>query len=437
MEQTELSRSISTLCSLGLFLAGYIFYSSSLIESFYTPEFSLTSWQIGIAQSAVPLGAIIGALVAGRGADLLGRQRLLCWNFLFLMLSGICSGFVFNFPSLCAARLVNGVLAGTLYPLCAAYLTEMTPQHSLARQTAILMFINCLAAPLGCILAFSLSLFCSNFILWRLLFAFHVIPALYAYLYTKKLPESKQWLIVTEANQSSKSFSMQQAIAGVKTIFNVEFKSLTICLIAAWFLLDIAYYGINFFVPYLLQTIEVKSISASFSMHSLLSNQTMWGTLVINIFFMLGALAAVFVVDKITLLNLQKYSFLVASSSLLLLAAYFYSSINQNYLIILLFVIFNIAVNIGPSVTTYILSATAYPVEIRGSGHGFIAGFAKFGAFLSVLFLPRIQDIWGYQTVILLLAILLFAAYVFTIYLSKIMSATETKVKDDIAYETN
>ena len=83
MKQTELSRSISTLCSLGLFLAGYIFYSSSLIESFYSTEFSLTSWQIGIAQSAVPLGAIIGALVAGRGADLFGRQRLLCWNFLF------------------------------------------------------------------------------------------------------------------------------------------------------------------------------------------------------------------------------------------------------------------------------------------------------------------------------------------------------------------
>lgn len=435
MERTR-SNSISILCSLGLFLAGYIFYSSSLTESYYASEFSLTSWQIGMAQSAVPLGAIIGAMIAGRLADILGRQRLLIINFLYLTVLGLLSAAVFSFSSVCVARLLNGILAGTLYPLCAAYLTEMTPQQSLAKQSAILMFINCLAAPLGCILAFALSNFCTDAVLWRTLFAFHALPAFCAFLYAKRLPESTAWLYAK--SNSRKNVSAQQALAGIKTIFNSQYKNVTLCLLAAWFLMDIAYYGINFFVPYLLQSMQVKTISANFAAHSLLSNETVWGTLLINIFFMLGALAAVFVVDKINLISLQKYGFFYASLSLFLLAGYFYTGMQHSYLVIVLFVLFNFALNLGPDVTTYMLSATAYPVEIRGSGHGFIAGFAKFGSFLGVLFLPRIQDAWGYQVVILLLAGLLFAAYLSTLSLAKYLKQDSGIIPTgDIAYETN
>lgn len=426
---------IGKLCSLGLFLAGYVFYSSSLIESYYASEFHLSSWQIGFAQSAVPLGAIIGAMVAGRLSDLFGRQRLLTWNFLFIVLLGIFSACVFNFSSLCFARIANGFLAGTLYPLCAAYLTEMTPENSVAKQSAMLMFINCLAAPLGCVLAFILSTFCNDILLWRLLFAAHAIPALFGYLFARNLPESNLWLV---AKQKSMPIAGHQLLDGIRALFNPKYKQLTFCLMGAWFLMDVAYYGINFFIPYLLQIIEVKSISANFNQtHSLLSNETMWGTLIINIFFMLGALAAVFVVEKVNLIKLQKYGFLYASISLFMLAGYFYSGMHQAYLVILLFVLFNFALNLGPDVTTYLLSATSYPVELRGSGHGFVAGFAKFGSFLGVLFLPRIQDIWGYQTVILLLAILLFTAYVLTISLAKYIPDSRFVNSTTLAMEDN
>ena len=46
--------------------------------------------------------------------------------------------------------------------------------------------------------------------------------------------------------------------------------------------------------------------------------------------------------------------------------------------------------------TTYILSATAYPVEVRGSGHGFIA-VCKFGAIFTMH-----SDSWGYKRHLLL-----------------------------------
>ncbi len=403
------SKAISLLCSLGLFIAGYIFYSSSLIESFYRSEFALSSWQTGIAQSAVPLGAILGAILAGRLADVWGRNRILIWNFLFIFIFGLLSTLCFDFYSLSASRLLNGFLAGTLYPLCAAYLIEMTPSHSHARKTAFLMFVNCLAAPIGCIVAMLLSFVCEKHLLWRLIAMVHCIPALYAFFWVKQLPESEAWI----------SAHRKSSINSFKMIFSNDYKSMTICLIAAWFLMDVAYYGINFFVPYLLQAMQVTNL---------------WGTFVINVFFMLGALAAIFIVEKINLIKLQKYGFLCASFSLFSLAVYFHMGLNHSFIIILLFVLFNFAINLGPDVTTYLLSATSYPVEIRGSGHGFISGFAKFGSFIGVLLLPYVQHLWGHETVILILSILLFAAYLFTLQFAKIIS--NEFVKEKMGYET-
>src|SRR5262245_8993852 len=135
--------SIHFLCALGLFIAGFIFYSSAWIQSYYTAEFNLTSWEIGIVQSIVSLGAIAGAILAGRAADLCGRRRLLLWNFLGIIVAGLLSGLSFDYHSLCCTRFLNGFLAGMLYPLCATYLCEMMPAQALPRAAATLMSFNC------------------------------------------------------------------------------------------------------------------------------------------------------------------------------------------------------------------------------------------------------------------------------------------------------
>lgn len=434
---------VSSLCSLGLFIAGYIFYSSSLIEMFYAQEFALSSWQIGFAQSAVPLGAMLGAVLAGRLADILGRHRLLVWNFLFLSVIGLLSGLAFNYSSLCLTRLFSGFLAGTLYPLCATYLIEMTPHASLARQSAFLMFINCLAAPVACIVAMILSCFFNEPILWRLITVGYAMPAFIALCWSTTFTESKEWLEAEErlhqTTLKKEQTTVTHLFSGIKVLFNLTYRQVTCCLLGTWFLMDVAYFGINFFVPYLLQAMSIKSLSANFSQHSssLLSNETVWGTFVINLFFMLSAFFAIFIVEKVDLIKLQKYGFLFSSVSLFLLALYFFAGLHINYMVILLFVLFNFALNLGPDVTTYLLSATSYPVEMRGSGHGMIAGFAKFGSFLGVLLLPRLQDAVGYQIVILLLAILLFFAYMLTSVLAKTVLQDQTMVEANIVYEAN
>ncbi|VVC75690.1 putative metabolite transport protein CsbC [Aquicella siphonis] len=436
------ARAVSFLCSLGLFIAGYVFYSSSLIQAFYAAEFTLSNWQIGIAQSAVPLGAVTGAVLAGRLADLFGRHRLLVWNFLMLVLVSLSGSLIFDYSSLLIVRLLDGCLAGTLYPLCAAYLTEMTPAAALARQSAVLMFINCLAAPAACIVAILLSCVCRDPVLWRVMIASLAVPSLAAYIWSTLLPESQQWLYaensrITSSHQTGEAG--RSLFDGARILFSPDYRSVTLCLLGAWFLMDVAYYGINFFVPYLLQAMQINTLQNHFALsyHPLLSSGTVWGTLIINLFFALGALAAIFVIEKVDLIRLQKFGFFWAGISLFLLAGYFYTDLRLDSIIIILFVVFNFAINLGPDVTTYLLSATSYPVEIRGSGHGLIAGFAKFGSFLGVLLLPWLQDLWGYQAVILLLSVFLFMAYMMTVSFARVISAEYKKMEAEIIYETN
>lgn len=423
-----LSDQSGLVCFLGLFIAGYVFYSSSLIELAYTAEFHLSSWQTGIAQSAVPFGAILGAILAGRLADKFGRHRLLVLTMKLLIVSGFASAFIFHFYTLCLSRLLTGFLVGMLYPLCAAYLTETTRPQSIAKQIAILMFINCMSAPVGCLFAYLLSQFCVPAIAWRLINIAYLIPAIYTYFRVIKLNESPAWLMLKESRAEKSSNS-------IISLFHSSYRSITLCLLGTWFLMDVAYYGINFFIPYLLSVM-------TFTRHldqtqSMLSSTMLMQTLIVNSFFMIGALAAIFAVDRVSILTLQKRGFLIASISLFCLAILIYAGVRSNMMITLLFVIFNVALNIGPDVTTYMLSATAYPVSIRGTGHGLNAGVAKIGSFLGVLFLPLMQTHFGIEVVILFLSFLLFAAYVLTIILTRLLAHQHTVLEDDIIYEPN
>src|SRR3990167_4650480 len=223
------------------------------------------------------------------------------------------------------------------------------------------MFLNCLAAPMACIVAILISLMVTEPWLWRLINAFCTIPSFIAYLWSRRFSESPAWLL---CHKQKNSIHLNK----ISTLFHPTYRNMTLSLLFIWFFMDIAYYGINFFIPYFLQALQIKTLSSKFFSPAVLSHQTIF--------------------EKVNLYKLQLYGFLYASLSMLLLAGYFYLKLHQISIMIMLFIIFNVALNIGPDVTTYLLSATSYPVEIRGSGHGTIAGFAKLGSFLGVLLLP-------------------------------------------------
>ncbi len=395
------------VCALGLFIDGYDLYIASVAEPFINALYHPSSLMIGLTQAAAPLGAVFGAIIVGRLADMVGRKSMLIINLVFFVLIAICSAFAWNITSLCVFRFLLGFGVGADYPICAAYLAEMIPSHKSGQFIATAMFINCLASPVGVIVAWFLFKLHPQLDVWRWIFASGAIPAIVGLLFRAKLPESFVWKV----HQRLKPRSRRAILAHYQLIFSPGMIRITVCLCLCWFLLDISYYGIGLFTPYVLHAFNLSS-EANF-----LSAQTevLKSTLVINIFVSLGAFAVIFFVNQVPLIKLQKTGFLFSFVGLFILSiSYLFPS---SSMIFVGFMLFNFFINFGPGISTYLLPAKLYHPEFKATGHGLAAGAGKFGAFVGTVFLPLFQVRLGIYLTLAILASTLVLGWLLTKWL--------------------
>ena len=73
-------------------------------------------------------------------------------------------------------------------------------------------------------------------------------------------------------------------------------------------------------------------------------------------------------------------------------------------IVILGFVLFNLAMNMGPNSTTFTLPALLFPTTLRSTASGFAAACAKAGATLGTFFLPDLRARFGTTAMLLVLA---------------------------------
>ncbi|MCE0722859.1 MULTISPECIES: MFS transporter [Legionella] len=397
------------VCALGLFIDGYDLYIASVAEPFINALYHPSSLMIGLTQAAAPLGAVFGAIIVGRLADMLGRKSMLIINLVFFVLIALCSAFAWSITSLCVFRFLLGFGVGADYPICAAYLAEMIPPHKSAQFIATAMFINCLASPVGVIVAWLLFKLHPQLDVWRWIFASGAIPAIVGLLFRAKLPESFLW----QVHQRLKPRSRRAVFTHYQFIFSPRMIRVTVCLCLCWFLLDISYYGIGLFTPYVLQAFNLSS-EANF-----LSAQTevLKSTLVVNIFVTLGAFVVIFFVNHVSLIKLQKTGFLFSFVGLLILSlSYLFPSTG---IIFIGFILFNFFINFGPGISTYLLPAKLYNPEFKATGHGLAAGTGKFGAFIGTVFLPILQAHLGIYLTLAILASTLLLGWWLTKWLER------------------
>ena len=62
--------------------------------------------------------------------------------------------------------------------------------------------------------------------------------------------------------------------------------------------------------------------------------------------------------------------------------------------------VFELFLNAGPHLMTFIIPPQIYPVSERGAGAGLAAAFGKLGAVIGVLFIPMLLK-WGGMTAVL------------------------------------
>ena len=415
LEKNKSLQLVWLVCALGLFIDGYMLYISSITLPFISHDYSPSDLELGLIQSSSFIGATIGAIVVGKISDKIGRRSLLIFNLCFFIVVALLSSLAWSVPALIAFRFLTGIGVGMDYPICASYLTEMSSEKSSGKNLAGAMFANCLASPIGVLIAWIIFSLHPDMNAWRWMFASCIIPASIALFIRSKLPESRMWIEQKKKeNIKDKDFNKYYSL-----LFTKKYILATILFSTTWFLMDIAYYGIGLFTPMILNSLDV-STDANFLTSA---SSVIKSTLYVNIFVVLGAYFAIFAIQKIKNIKLQMIGFISSFFGLFILA---FSNTNNlfinTFIIFTGFIIFNFFINLGPGITTYSLPAQFYPTKIRATGHGFAAGTAKFGAFVGTLFLPILQDKVGIYTTVAIISCALLVAFMLSSFIKLIYS---------------
>lgn len=412
MPQKKLLLHIWTVCALGLFIDGYGLYITSIAEPLFQQQFHLSSFWLGLSQAAAPMGAAIGAILIGPISDRLGRKSMLVINFVMLVIAALLTSVAWDKVSLVGFRFLVGVGVGADYPLSAAYLAEMAPNRSRGKLMASAMFINCLASPVAVLIGYVIFAVYPHVSAWRYFFAFGAIPALVCLMLRAKLPESLMWRVMVHIKPRAK----QSSAILYRRLFRPQLLLTTCALAGSWMLMDISYYGIGLFTPALLSAFHL--VTAGDFLSSTLG--IVKNTLVVNAFVALGALLSIFLIDRMPHVRLQKLGFLGGFVALLILAfSNWLPAAYASAAVVNCFILYNVFINMGPGITTYLLPTEYYPTDIRATGHGMAAGLAKFGAFVGAAFLPVMQSELGVYHTVMALSLTLLLGYVCTLLLHR------------------
>ena len=160
--------------------------------------FIIKPWQLTGGQSAIILlssgiGAILGAFIWGRIADVYGRRKV----FILTVLNfSLATGLIYFTPEngwvyLSVMRFFVGFGVGGLYCVDLPLVQEFVP----ARMRGFIGGLVTVFIPLGVMIASSFAAFTTNAIGWRGLFVVGLLPAAFTLVIRGWVPESPHWLM--------------------------------------------------------------------------------------------------------------------------------------------------------------------------------------------------------------------------------------------------
>ena len=166
-----------------------------------------------------------------------------------------------------------------------------------------------------------------------------------------------------------------------------------------WACEGLGVYGIGVFLPILVMALGLEPQTAGGTELSHVTSSiliTLWISCIILPGFILGLA----LINKVDNAKIQWVGFFLSGLSLLILLLA-YDHHWPKWISIIAFMAFELFLNMGPHLITFVLPPKVYPVADRGYGAGLAASLGKVGAVLGVFFIPVLLHAGGSSLVLI------------------------------------
>ena len=191
----------ASIIAVGGFLFGFDTGVVSGALLYIRREFDLNAVEQGGVVSIMLIGAMLGALRAGRVSDRLGRRKTLAIESVVFIIGTAVAVSAGSYLQLLAGRLILGVAVGAASATVPVYLSEISPSQIRGR----LMSANQLMITVGILVSYLIDLAFASSGNWRAMIAMGFVPSIVLLLGAwRGLPESPVWLLAQGADRRAR-----------------------------------------------------------------------------------------------------------------------------------------------------------------------------------------------------------------------------------------
>ncbi len=395
---------------IGTLLSGLVGIIIPLINLVSYPE--LSSLVQGVIGASGLTGIAVGSLVIGKLSDKEGYLRLFRLCPILIMCGSLLSFLIPDVVTLILGLFIAGFGVGGGYSLDDSYISEIMPDKyklfmvGVAKATSALGFIA--------VAAFSVWILRMGLPphKWYFLLLILTVLGFVTLLSRIRFRNSPRWLM--EKGERSKAELAAEYFLGkdvriaplpqrsvVKPLSNGEFfkgEMLKKVIFSGipWACEGVGVYGVGVFLPLLIIALGLDHSSAVGE--AKVANSVMLTTIV-NCFILLGFVIGLVIVRRVWHVGMLTGGFIGSALGLgILLMAYLLHW--PLWISIIGFLLFEVCLNGGPHLITFIIPAQIYDVANRGFGNGLAAMIGKIGAIIGVFVMPMLLKTGGITLVL-------------------------------------
>jgi putative MFS transporter len=364
----------------------------SFVMAALAVQWSLTPTELSLVGSIGFVGMALGATLGGLLADRYGRRQVFALTLLVFGLATGAAALSWSVGALLVFRFLIGLGLGAELPVASTLVSEFAPVRLRGRVVVALEAFWAVGWTLAALIGYFVVPVSDDG--WRWALALGAVPAAYAVVVRRALPESVRFLElrgrVDEAEAAVRRFEdaagveavpspppAPQPTAGPGALWGRAIRARTAALWTVWFCINFAYYGAFIWLPTLL-------VASGFTLV-----KSFGFTLLITLAQLPGYAVAAFLIERWGR-RPTLATFLVGSA----LGAGLFAAADGDTAVLLTGMVLSFF-NLGAWGALYAITPEVYPTTVRATGAGAAAGFGRIASILAPLSVPPLLDLGG------------------------------------------